>query len=80
MANVTRFDPFGGLARFEPFGDFGDWFKEFRLRPVLGGVYRSFTLEQDADEGATKAKYTDGVLEVTLPKKPGDAGKRVAIS
>ena len=146
MANITRYDPFGDLTRFEPFRNFDDIFKGFMVRPVLhemepeikmdvaeddkaytvraeipgvkkddikvavdgnqvsisaevkkekeekegkkvirseryyGKVYRSFSLGQEVDQNATKAKYSDGVLELTLPKKPGTAGKEITIS
>jgi HSP20 family protein len=33
--------------------------------------YRVFTLAQDIDAEKAEAKYQDGVLELTLPKKPG---------
>jgi len=33
--------------------------------------YRAFTLPQDIDAEKAEAKYQDGVLELTLPKKPG---------
>jgi len=39
----------------------------------FGRVARSFTLGQEIDEAQASAKYTDGVLELTLPKK-GNAG------
>lgn len=146
MANLTRYDPFGDLTRFEPFRNFDDIFKGFMVRPVLqelepeikmdvaeddksytvhaeipgvkkddikvavegnqvsisaevkkekeekegkkvirseryyGKVYRSFTLAHDVDQDAVKAKYSDGMLELTLPKKPGTAGKEITIS
>lgn len=146
MANLTRYDPFRDLARFEPFRNFDDMFKGFMVRPVMnemepeikmdvseddksytvraeipgvrkddikvavdgnqvsisaevkkekeekegkkvirseryyGKVYRSFSLAQEVDQNATKAKYSDGVLELTLPKKPGTAGKEIAVS
>lgn len=146
MANLTRYDPFGDLTRFEPFRNFDDIFKGFMVRPVLhelepeikmdvseddkaytvraeipgvkkddikvavegnqvsisaevkkekeekegkkvirseryyGKVYRSFSLDHDVDQDAVKAKYSDGMLELTLPKKPGTAGKEIAIS
>jgi HSP20 family protein len=35
MANITRFDPFEELARFRPLGDFDDFFKGFRMRPLV---------------------------------------------
>lgn len=34
-----------------------------------GKVYRSFTLDSSVDESKALAKYADGVLELTLPKK-----------
>ena len=146
MANLTRYDPFGELTRFEPFRNFDDIFKGIMVRPVLremepeikmdvaeddkayivraeipgvkkddikvavegnqvsisaevkkekeekegkkvirseryyGKVYRSFSLDHDVDQDAVKAKYSDGMLELTLPKKPGTAGKEITIS
>lgn len=44
-----------------------------------GKVLRSFTLAQDVDEGAAQAKYTDGVLELTLPKKAPAKAKTLTI-
>ena len=35
---------------------------------------------QDVDQAAAKAKYADGVLEVTLPKKPGSTPMKIEIS
>lgn len=35
MANISRFDPFRELARFEPLGDMDDWFRKMTLRPLL---------------------------------------------
>lgn len=37
---------------------------------------RSFMLDSDVDESKAQAKYTDGVLELTLPKKTGGAVSR----
>lgn len=148
MANITRFDPFGEIARLDPFWNMEDMFKDVMLRPVFRGleaepkikidvseedkaylvkaeipgvkkedihvsvdgnlvsisaevkkekeekegkrlirseryygkVYRSFSLGQEVDQAATQAKYADGVLELTLPKKPGGAAKLITIS
>ena len=44
-----------------------------------GKVYRAFTLGQAVDEAGAQAKYTDGVLELTLPKKAAVQAKRIAI-
>ena len=38
MANLTRWDPFGEVARFDPFRDMNDYFKGFMLRPVFQGM------------------------------------------
>lgn len=44
-----------------------------------GQWYRSFTLPQDVDESQARARYEDGVLRLTLPKKAGTGGTRLAI-
>lgn len=44
-----------------------------------GSQYRSFSLPQEVDDGKTEAKYLDGVLHLTLPKKPGGARKQIAV-
>ncbi len=46
---------------------------------VYGKVSRSFTLPQEIDEAAAQARYADGVLELTLPKKVAAARKQIAI-
>ena len=46
---------------------------------VFGKVTRSFTLPQELDEAKAEAKYHDGVLELTLPKKQAAAQKRITI-
>ncbi len=38
-----------------------------------GHEARSFTLDSEVDESKAQAKYTDGVLQLTLPKKVGGA-------
>jgi HSP20 family protein len=44
-----------------------------------GSTYRSFTLPADLDEAASAAKYENGVLELTLAKKPALAGRKLTI-
>ncbi|WP_296950532.1 Hsp20/alpha crystallin family protein [uncultured Massilia sp.] len=44
-----------------------------------GAQYRSFALPHDVDDGKTEAKYKDGVLHLTLPKKAGAARKQIRI-
>jgi HSP20 family protein len=147
MANITRFDPFGELARFDPFRDFEDVFHVPRMRALwrnlpeepqikmdvsedenayrvkaeipgvkkedikvsvdgnqisigaevkkekeekkgetvirseryYGSQFRGFTLQHDIDQGKVDAKYEDGVLELTLPKKAVTSAKQVVI-
>lgn len=147
MANITRWDPFGEIGRFDPFRDVDDLFKGFTLRPVFRGMeaepeikvdiseedkgylvkaeipgvkkediqvsidgnrvsisaevrkekeekegkkvvrseryygrqYRAFSLESDIDESKAQAKYQDGILELTLPKKPGSEARKIAV-
>jgi HSP20 family protein len=53
--------------------------KVLRSERYFGKVYRAFALANEVDQNATQAKYADGILELTLPKKPSAAGKRVTI-
>jgi HSP20 family protein len=46
---------------------------------VFGKVTRSFTLPQELDEAKAEAKFRDGVLELTLPKKAAAPRKQVTI-
>lgn len=43
-----------------------------------GMVGRSFTLPTEVDDKATVAKYKDGMLELTLPKR-ASGGKRISV-
>lgn len=45
-----------------------------------GNVYRSFTLDSAIDDHAAQAKYNDGVLELTLPKKAGGGPSKLTVS
>ena len=44
-----------------------------------GRVSRSFTLPQEPDEAKVEARFRDGVLELTLPKKAAPARKAITI-
>jgi HSP20 family protein len=44
-----------------------------------GSQYRSFSLPQEVDDTKTEARYQDGVLHLTLPKKPGTASKQITV-
>jgi HSP20 family protein len=45
-----------------------------------GAVSREFELPTDVDSQGAKAEYKDGVLNLTLPKKPGAAARRISIA
>jgi HSP20 family protein len=44
-----------------------------------GKLLRSFRLGQEVDQTKASAKYTDGVLELVLPKKAAANAKRITI-
>jgi len=46
---------------------------------TYGKVSRSFTLPQEVDETKAEAKFRDGVLELTLPKKSAAQKKQISI-
>ena len=46
---------------------------------TYGKVSRSFTLPQEIDDAAAQAKFADGVLELTLPKKAAAQRKQITI-
>lgn len=45
----------------------------------VGKVARSFTLAAELDAAGAQAKYTDGVLELVLPKKAVASAKQITI-
>ena len=53
--------------------------KLLRSERYYGSVARSFQLPVDIDEDAAKAKFDNGVLVLTLPKKKGRSGQRLSI-
>ena len=50
-----------------------------RTERTFGKVARSFQLGQDIDDAQAAAKFTDGVLELVLPKKTATHGRRLLI-
>jgi len=46
---------------------------------VYGKVVRSLTLPQEVDESKAEAKFKDGILELTLPKKAAAQRKQISI-
>ena len=59
--------------------DVKDGERVLRSERYYGKVYRAFTLGQPVDEALAAAKYADGVLELTLPKKAAVQAKRITI-
>jgi HSP20 family protein len=53
--------------------------KLLRSERYYGAVSRSFQLPVDVDNSAAKAKYENGVLQLTLPKKSPATAQRLTI-
>ena len=51
-----------------------------RSERQYGYASRSFTLGCAVDEAKAEAKYKDGILELTLPKKAKTSSKRLPIA
>ena len=51
-----------------------------RTERYAGKFYRAFALGGAIDEDAVNARYADGVLELTLPKKAAVTAKRLSIN
>ncbi|MRV72018.1 Hsp20 family protein [Duganella sp. FT92W] len=54
--------------------------KLLRTERYYGEQRRTFNLAHDIDDGKVVARYAEGVLELTLPKKAGKASKHVTIN
>ncbi len=48
-----------------------------RRERYFGHQSRSFTLAHEIDDAKAVAKYHDGVLELSLPKKAGNGGTKL---
>lgn len=59
--------------------DVKDGERMLRSERYYGKLARAFTLGQAVDEAGVSAKYADGVLELTLPKKAAASAKRITI-
>lgn len=53
--------------------------KTLRSERYYGAVSRSFQLPQDIDQASAKARYDNGVLTLTLPKKQAGAAQKLTI-
>jgi HSP20 family protein len=54
--------------------------KWLRTGRFFGKTARRFALPQDLDEAKAGAKFADGVLELTLPKKATVTGRKIEIN
>ncbi len=54
--------------------------KVIRCERYYGKVSRSFSLGSDVDADKVQAKYSNGVLEVTMPKKENGKKKEITVS
>ena len=50
-----------------------------RVERATGTFLRRFTLPESADAEAIKATHTNGVLEVTIPKRPQAQPRRIEV-
>ena len=53
--------------------------KLIRSERYYGSLFRSFSLGQEVDQASASAKYSDGILELTLPKKATSETKKLTI-
>lgn len=53
--------------------------RTLRSERYFGKVSRSFQLQQDLDDTHSIARFADGVLELTLPKRIASPSKRLTI-
>jgi HSP20 family protein len=53
--------------------------KVIRSERYYGSLYRSFSLGHDVDQAGATAKYADGILQLTLPKKATSAAKKLTV-
>lgn len=59
--------------------DVKDGERVLRSERYVGKFHRAFALGTAIDEATTSARYVDGVLELTLPKKAAAQAKRITI-
>lgn len=50
-----------------------------RSERYYGNQYRTFALANEIDQSKAEAKYEDGLLELTLPKKEPGTARQVAV-
>ena len=81
MGNLTRWDPFGEMARIDPFRDMNDYFKGFMLRPVFKGLESEPEIRieiSETDKAYTVKADVPGVKKEDI--QVSIDGKQVSIS
>jgi HSP20 family protein len=53
--------------------------KTLRTERFYGKVYRAFALAQDVDQEQAQARYENGVLELTLPKRAATSSRKLTV-
>lgn len=53
--------------------------RHLRTERFFGKAARRFALPQEIDESKAEARYADGLLVLTLPKKAAVAGRRLTV-
>ena len=53
--------------------------KLIRSERYYGKLYRAFSLAQDVDQEQARARYENGVLELTLPKRAAASTRRLTV-
>jgi HSP20 family protein len=53
--------------------------KTLRTERYYGKVYRAFSLGQDVDQEQAQARYENGVLELTLPKRAAASSRKLTV-
>ena len=54
--------------------------REIVTERAYGQVYRSFTLPAEVDRDKAEARYENGVLTLSLPKKQNGSARKLAVS
>ena len=57
----------------------GDGDKVLRSERYYGSLSRAFSLAGEIDDTKVEAKYADGVLSLTLPKKAASAARKITV-
>ncbi len=81
MANLTRWDPFGEMTRFDPLRDMNDYFKGFMLRPVFQGLEAEPEIKleiSEADKAYTVTADVPGVKKEDI--QVSIEGNQISIS